>query len=709
MSSALRELADRAGIIPEYVDQTGRETRVASDETRRLLLAAMGLDASSDDAARETLAALDAEERDALIDPVRVVEIDGDDARRVRVRAPASRASSGPWRLEVVLENGERAVTEGPWRGDATIELSLPELPLGYHTLRLSMNAGGSEWSAEQRLIVVPSRCVVPDDLLNGDNAFGVIANLYTVRSTTNWGVGDLSDLATLARWSGSVGADFVGVNPLHALMNRGHEISPYSPVSRLFRNPIYIDPARVPEVHADAALRERIASPEFQTEGEALRESRDVRYAQVMAVKGLVLDAAFRFFDSQSRDGDRARAFQAYCRANEPALTRFALWMALAEEHGGDWRRWPDDLRDARGPAVEAARTRLTQRVEYHRWLQFEVDRQLGDACVAAREAGMRIGLYQDLAIGTSPSGADAWAFPELFVRGVSIGAPPDPYSATGQNWGLPPIFPRALKRNGYAYFIDLIRSGFRHAGALRIDHVMGLFRLFWIPEGKSGADGAYVRSPSYDLLGIVALESVRHRAIVVGEDLGTVPPDVPPALNKWGVLSSKVLYFERGDHGSFRPGAQYPRLSLATANTHDMPTLAGFWQGRDIDVRRSVGLIESDDDADQARADREVDRAQLLRRLSEERVLPEDHVSPTSAELRAAVHGFLCRSPAQLVGLSLDDVAGETDAVNVPGVGPDKFPSWTRKMREPLEIIMTSETAAIAMRCDGRRGVRP
>jgi 4-alpha-glucanotransferase len=382
---------------------------------------------------------------------------------------------------------------------------------------------------------------------------------------------------------------------------------------------------------------------------------------------------------------------------------------MALAEEHGADWSQWPSELRDATSSAVASAATRLATRVDYHRWLQFETDRQLGEACGAARDAGMRIGLYQDLAIGTAPSGADTWVFPELFVRRASIGAPPDPYSATGQQWGLPPLDPRVLRANGYRYFIDLIQSGFRHAGALRIDHAMGLFRLYWIPEGRSGVDGAYVRYPANDLLGIVALESVRNRGIVVGEDLGTVPPDVPPALAKWGVLSSKVLYFERGWHGSFNPASSYPKLSLATANTHDMASIAGFWQGRDIDVRRDVGLITSEDDLQRARSDRETDRMQLLRRLADEQVLPESPVPPTSIELRAAVHGFLCRTPAQLVGLSLDDVAGETDPVNVPGVGPDKFPSWTRKMRDPLEVIMASEESTLALRCDGRHGARP
>lgn len=707
---ALRELADRVGIIPEYRDQTGHERRVTSDRTHRALLEVMGFDVSSDDAIHASLDAVDAEDRAGLIDPVRVVEIGSRTARTIDVRAPGSRTSTGPWRVEIVPERGEARVIEGPWRGDATITLELPELPLGYHTLRVSLSAGGDEWVSEQTLIVVPPRCVVPDELLDGGDAFGIITNLYTLRSASNWGVGDFSDLAELARWAGSAGADFIGVNPLHTLLNRGVQISPYSPVTRLFRNPLYVDPARVPELRSSEEIRARLESPEFRAELEALRETADVRYAPVMAVKGLVLDALYRVFTERVRlaGDERARAYAEYVRANDPSLTRFALWMALSEQHGMNWHEWPAELREADSTAVRKAASALADRIDFHRWLQFETDRQLGDACTAARDVGMRIGLYQDLAIGTSLAGADTWAFPDLFVSRASIGAPPDPYSAAGQQWGLPPIDPRRLRRSGYRYFIEVIRHAFRSTGALRIDHVMGLFRLYWIPEGSSGTDGAYVRYPAHDLLGIIALESVRNGAIVVGEDLGTVPDDVPPALEKWGVLSSKVLYFERGRHGSFAPAANYPRLSLATANTHDMATIAGFWRGRDIAVRREVGLVENDEQLDRVRADREVDRDQLLQRLADEKVLPESDMPPTSVELRAGVHAFLCRTPAQLVGLSLDDIAGETDAVNVPGVGADKFPSWTRKMHDPIEVIMASEETRIAMRCDGRRGVR-
>jgi 4-alpha-glucanotransferase len=705
---ALHELSDEVGILPSYLDQTGQHTRHTSDETRRAFLTAMGFDVSTDEATRDSLDRLRAEQRATTIERTRVVPFGDPRARRLCVNAPSDRAHSGPWSLEIELENGDRIVTEGPWRGGTELDLDLPELPLGYHELRLTMSAGASEWRNEQTLIIVPQSCVTPDEVLAGRSAFGLVANLYTVRSRNNWGIGDFSDLAALAEWGGSVGAEFVGVNPLHALLNRGFDISPYSPLSRLYRNPIYIDVACVPELQRAPEIATRIASPEFVAELESLRESSGVQYEQVTAVKGLVLKALHHVFETRVRGSGepRDREFKNFIRTNDPGLTRFATWMTIAEhQHNTDWHSWPAELRDASSDAVDRFTREHASRVDYHRWLQFEADRQLRTASDRARDAGMRIGLYQDLAIGTSPCGADTWAFPELFVPSVSVGAPPDPYAAQGQNWGLPPLDPRALRRTCYRYYIDLLRSGFRNGGALRIDHVLGLFRLFWIPEGKSGADGAYVRYPTDDLFGILALESVRHNAIVVGEDLGTVPPEVPPTLAKWGVLSSKVLQFERDWHG-FKSLRSYPKLALATADTHDMAPIAGFWEERDIDIREQVGLLDENAARD-ARVERQNDREALVRRLAEEHVITEAREPHSPAALRGAIHGFMCRTPSQLVGLALDDLAGEREPVNVPGVGNDRFPSWTRKMRDTLETIFVSEDTHAALRCDGRRPV--
>ena len=704
---ALRALAAEVGILDSYVDQTGHELRETSDDTRRALLGALSIDASTDDAALESLERIRAEARSLLIEPARVVEIVDPSRRLLAVRAPASRQRSGPWRLDVESEDGALVTSEGPWRGDTMLDISLPDLPAGYHRLRLTMSAGGQEWVNEQTLVVVPSRCASPDDLLGADDAFGVIANLYSVRSERNWGIGDFTDLAHLGEWAASRGADFVGVNPLHALVDRDGDVSPYSPVSRLFRNPIYIDVERVPELDAAPAVRERLASSELQEQLAALRAPPRVSYDAVMAAKGLALDALHRVFVERVRGSGnpRDRAYYAYVESNEPALSAFALWMAIAEQpgHGHDWRGWPADLRSPDTAAARRFAAEHAGRVDFHRWLQFEADRQLGDAAERARQAGMRIGLYQDLAIGTSSGGADTWAFPELFVHGACVGAPPDPLAMSGQNWSFPPLDPRALRRNGYRYVVDLLRGAFRHAGALRVDHVLGLFRLFWIPNDSSGIPGAYVRYPTADLLGVLALESQRHRALVIGEDLGTIPPEVPGTLEKWGVLSSKVLGFER-DWRGFKRAAEYPTLSLATVNTHDMTPFAGFWSGRDLELRRELGLVRDADMAD-VRAARDRERGELLALLAAEGCLPSANAEVHDGGLRAAVHNFLCRTPARLVGLSLDDLAGETEPVNVPGVTADRYPSWTRKMRCTIESLAASDDVAASLGCASRR----
>jgi 4-alpha-glucanotransferase len=290
-------------------------------------------------------------------------------------------------------------------------------------------------------------------------------------------------------------------------------------------------------------------------------------------------------------------------------------------------------------------------------------------------------------------------WAFGHLFLHGVSVGAPPDGYAPQGQNWGLPPIDPRRLVEDRYAFWIALIRASLRHTGALRIDHVLGLFRQFWIPAGMPGHMGAYVRFPTEDLLGILALESVRHHAVIVGEDLGTVPPEVPGVLERWGVLGSRVMYFEREDDGRFRPASSYPRLSLTTADTHDMATITGFWTGRDIELQRLAGLIDSDERASAAFVHREQERRFLVERLVAEGALKSsDAASPSNAELRGAVHRFLCSTPAALVGVYLEDLVGEREPVNLPGVSYDVYRSWTRRLSHTLESLATDPEVALS-----------
>ena len=691
---ALRALANRIGITEEYVDQTGKERRATSDRTRAALLAAMGHDVSDDAAAGEALAALRARDRERILAPVRVTP---DGRGPVTVTVPRGWPSRLEWALELEDERGEITRSEGRIargpRGRALVALD-PAPDPGYYTLRLTVAARGRSSEGEQRLIVVPAKCAAPDHVLGGRRVVGLIANVYTLRSERNWGVGDTGDLGRLTEWGAEIGAAFIGVNPLHALRNRGHDISPYGPVSRLFRNVLYLDVEAIPELGDSTDARAMIARalPSIAE----LRAASHVDYERIGRIKQPVLEALHRTFveHHHGRSTPRGRAYAEYVEAQGEPLEDFATWCALDErERGKRWQEWPSELRHPRGDAVREFRRKERERIGFHQWLQFELDRQLGEVQARARERSLPIGLYQDLAIGAAADGSDTWMHPGLFLEGATIGAPPDPYAVAGQNWGLPAINPHRLADDGYTYWARLVRAALRHGGALRIDHVLGLFRQFWIPAGMRGSDGAYVRFPGDDLLGIAALESVRANALIVGEDLGTVPPEVPPALDRWGVLSSKVMYFEaEPKRGRFKPPRAYPALALTTANTHDMPTIAAFWREVDIDLRARVGAIPTRRAATVARRERAEAREALATTLVDEGLWPAAEEPATDLALREAVHSFLRRTPSWLVGLSLDDLTGEVEPVNLPGVAPDRWPSWTRRMTMSIEEITGS-----------------
>ena len=666
-ASALSRLAAETGILPEYVDQSGTETRVTSDRTRIALLKALGIDASSEEACEAELARRAEHARKAPIESVAVVP---EGVGLLSVRAPDAFRDVA-YELSLTLEGGETRTSAGKLRADGAI--GLPALEAGYHTVKLRL----ANIEAEQLRIVAPARCVHPSEVLGGKRGVGITLQLYSVRSDRNQGIGDFTDLASIAQWAGEHGASFVGVNPLHALRNVPGEISPYSPITRLFKNPIYLDVEAIPELPGSERARSLLRSSQRELAG--LRADDRVQYERVHALKMSILAELHRAFEQLPEASPRRRAYRAFIAEQDPELTSFASFQARAN---------PD------------------LPVDLHRYLQFEIDRQLESVAEKAKAAGLRIGIYQDLAIGSAPGGSDTWAFPDLFVSGAAIGAPPDGYSKDGQNWGLPPLNPMALREGRYRYFIRLVKNALRHAGALRIDHAVGLFRQFWIPEGLSGKEGAYVRFPADDLLGILALESRRHGAIVVGEDLGTVPAEVPPALHARGVLSSRVLYFERDSSGRFARASEYERNSLTTANTHDMPTLEGFFSGRDIDIKRDVGLIASEEDAKKAREERRREKRELFRRLSKEGVLPQAPGEPDTSQVRSAVHAFLERTPASLVGIALDDLLGEEEPVNVPGVAPDKFESWTRKLHQPIERWTSDEDVESALPRSGAQG---
>jgi 4-alpha-glucanotransferase len=691
----LRALAERAGILASFRATDGA-TRVASEATTVALLAAMGVDGSSEAAAGAALEDWRARDAARVLEPVEVTPVDDAAARRVRVRLSPGGPRPTTWRLTLRDETGSETRAEGRVapRG-SRFALSLPVQPgAGYYEIRVTLEDGPEPREAHQRRIVVPRRCAEIPALFGDAPAFGLTANLYTLRSQRNWGVGDLGDLSELLRFAAGSGAAFVGVSPLHFLWNRGQDVSPYAPASRLYRNPIYLDVERIPELVECEAARARLAEPAARARLEAARQAECVDYDGIAALKREILEPLHRTFAAHHRDRPtpRGRAYARYLGKQGDALRDFATFLALTERlpaaQGRDWRQWPHAYRDPRSAEVERFRQEQADCVDFHRYVQFELDRQLEACAHSGAEVGRSVGLLQDLALGSTSEGTDGWMFPEITAPGVRIGAPPDSFNADGQEWGLPALDPHRMRERGYDYWIRLLQASCSHARALRIDHAMALTRLYWIPPGHSPRDGAYVRYPMGDLLGILALESQRHGTAVIGEDLGTVPRGFASQLARAGILSWRVLYFERSGQ-SFRPARAYSRRALATANTHDLPPLAGFAQGRDLELRRRIGAIPSASALAEARAERIATCRALARRLAREGILEERDALPPAPELCSAVNAFLCRTPAPLVGISLDDLAGETEPVNLPGIPAERFPSWRRRMSLAIESL--------------------
>jgi len=686
----LRHVAGLVGIHTRHVDALG-VVHEPDEETLARLIAGLGLPPEPGQAA----AAL-AEEQNAAFG-LGAVAILGAGSNHLRLRLPPDSPVEWTCRLE---DGSERRGDEETHHADAADHsaLVLPELPVGYH--RLALESGGR--AAEVQLIAAPTSCYLPPGLQPGARSWGVTTQLYWLRSGRNWGIGDFTDLAELSRRAAGFGAATIGLNPLHALFAaEPRHISPYSPSSRVYLDYLYIDVTAVPGFADGAAAPAALA---------AAQASELVDYAAVAALKRPVLEALFRRFRSRDLGSDgRARtpfgeAYLAFQRDGGAALAAFATFEALHEqfmqrEGGGfSWHEWPAAMRDPNSPEVRAFAAKRRERVEFFQWLQWEADRQLAAAAEAGRRSGLALGLYRDLAVGVDPHGSEAWADQQLVAPGAAIGAPPDPLSRAGQDWGLAPFSPLALKRRGFAPFIAALRANMRNAGILRIDHVMGLQRLYWIPRGKPATAGAYVDYPLGDLLRLVALESHRQACAVIGEDLGTVPDGFRETMRAANVLSYRIFAFERRDGGRFVPPQDYPPLAAASAATHDLATLKGFWVSRDIAWRRRLGTYPDAAAAAAEAADRDHARRELLEALAAEGLLPRERFSEFlpadgepvfTAELGNAVHAFLARSQARLMLVQVEDIAGECEQANLPGTSTG-HPNWCRRMAQSLEAIL-------------------
>ena len=703
---ARRETIDRlaaaAGIAPDWWD-VGGTNHTVPPETKRALLTAMGLDVSSQPAARDALEHL-AETMQRRLLPATLHGTEG--APVFLPLALSSVLDRAPPQLVITDEAGGRITVETGgsdtprqrmtgWDGRPfdRAGLTLPPLPVGHYRLTTS------DGRHDGRLTIAPRRCWQGEE---ATRAFGLSAQLYTLRSARDQGIGDFSTLARMAGVAGAAGAATLGINPVHALFPFDRSrASPYHPSDRRFIDPVYIDVTDLGDLPsspiADALLA--AAMPEF----EALRASRTVDYARIAALKTAILNARFEAFRTAfygGTDGTR-RSFLAFVEAGGAALESFATFRLIeATRQGERWQDWPDGLDRAASRAARATAEADPQGLAREMFLQWLADRQLGKAAEAARAAGLPLGLYRDLAVGCAPDGAEAWSEGARYAHGVSVGAPPDPFSANGQVWNLPPPNPLTMAEGGYAAFRALLAANMRHAGLLRIDHVMGLTRLFWVPDGAKGSDGAYVAYPRDALLAELKLESRRHRTMVVGEDLGTVPEGFREALAEAGVLSYRVLWFERQGEG-LRPAGHYPEAAVACVATHDLATLAGWWSGADLDEAAALGLIA---DTAAAHAARRREKAAVIASLVAEGVLaaPPAPEEPLTADIAAAFHAFVARSPARLAFVQVDDLTGETEAVNLPGTDRER-PNWRRRLDVPVETLLASDAARAILAAAG------
>lgn len=728
MDNPIRQLAQLHGIADSYFDWRGQPKQV-SIESQSAILAALGVDAANADAAEKAIHEHEARRWTGFVPPV--VVLTADQPMSLPIAVPVElEARSVEW--SVTLENGEprsglaqlatlqeieaSGIDDRSYR---RCELPLPDLPLGYHTASVALDTG---LQGTLRIIVTPEQCFEAPAILAGKRLWGIAVQLYSLRSEDNWGVGDFRDLRNLIRFAAPAGCGIIGLNPLHALMpsNPAH-ISPYSPSNRQFLNVLYVSVEDVPDFFECEAASKRVSDPDFQAILKELRATKNVDYVRVAAAKFEILSLLYANFRTRhlAENTPRAIAFRQFQEIQGEPLRLHAMYDALdghfrlqGPQYWG-WPSWPEEYRDPTSSAVQRFARERAEDVEYFQYLQWLAAEQLGVAQSSARQAGMAVGLYGDVAVGANPAGSETWSNRHLYLQGASVGAPPDALALKGQDWGIPPQDPNELRTQQYEPFIGLVRNMMRYVAALRFDHVMTLYRLWWVPRGLLSKDGTYVHYPLQDLIAILALESQRHHCIVIGEDLGTVPEAMTEAMEHYRAYHYKVLMFEQVADGTFKPPTAYIPSSMAVVTTHDLPTLRGWWEEHDVELRSKLDLYPSEELRLQAHEARVRDRVCLMRALvaaglwhwREGEPLP-----PYSAALSRAVHAFIGLSTANIALIQIEDLIGMIDPVNVPGTDTEHA-NWQRKVTATVsDIFARAETKDILSAMDAaRRGVNP
>lgn len=724
-------LAELHGIIAEYYDISGTRHE-ATAETKALLLRSLGCRVdTAEEIEAEIKGRLEQRWR-RLVDPVIVASVK-EQPLEISIFLPLAEGTEADLAVSwsITDESGSVASCRAPGKDLKVVETRWIEgrrfasmllrdrgiRGIGYYDLFLECSygdpasTGGKDTvSAGCRVIIAPDACYIPQKIEDG-RAWGLTVNLYSIRSWGNWGAGDFTDLRRIVKWGAGMGMSLVGINPLHAIPNTSpFGISPYSPFSRLYKNLLYIDIGAVPEVMESGLIRE-LDEPSFRHETTRLRDSDFIDYDAVAGLKTGFLRKAFDTFLERhlNANTDRGRAFRNFVSREGALLESLATYLALAGSPecrtsalgatrlvpNYDFRTWPERYRTPSSPAVGEFKDAQKNELLFYEYIQWLIEEQMAAVAEDVKRSAMPVGLYHDLAVGSTGGGSDAWNYPEVFALGASLGAPPDDFNQKGQNWGFPPLNPDRLRETGYKLFIQTIRKNMQHFGALRIDHALGLFRLFWIPEGGEPKDGAYIRQPSLDLLRIIALESARNKTMIIAEDLGTMAENVREMLQGFRMFSYRLLYFERSyPDPAFLPPDRYPELATCAVTTHDLPTLPGFWAGKDIGLRQRLGIYRDRAEFELQATERERDKGLLIEALEGRGLVsPEDKASLTAGqmthELCRAVYEYLSRTPCKIVLVNLDDVIGTLEQQNMPGT-VDEYPNWRRKSAVSLEQML-------------------
>ena len=704
----LQQLVEMRGIETQYVDAWGKPATIA-ESSKAKLLNTLGYDTSSDEKIQSQITQDIKSVWLSPLNPVQVVR--NTQEINLAVRLPIELVNDDHT-LTVTCENGDvlthqftpvdQEMTTMAHIDDVEFHeyvVTLPlDLPLGYHDVALS--ADDDEF-ARSRLIVAPEACYTPNEIKEGKKIWGLSVQLYCVRSEKNWGIGDFSDLALLIEKAAGVGADFIGLNPIHALYPANpNACSPYGPSSRRWLNYLYIDVTAI-DGYDDASVQAVVSSDEFKATLEHARNVEHVDYEAVAHVKLAALKAVFDVYDAKylRKSTKQNKAFKAFVEAGGESLDMLVVYDALQSHlkaEGKDswgWPVFPQEYKDYYNPAVAKFKSTNEQDVKFYLFLQWIAAQQLELASNKATDAGMTIGLYRDLAVGVSEGSAEIWGNKDLYCTGASVGAPPDILGPLGQNWGLPPMDPRKLYEQGYQPIIDLFASNMASSGSLRIDHVMALLRLWWVVKGDNAKDGGYVYYPVDDLLGILALESHRNQSLVIGEDLGTVPEEIRSKLADNGVYSYRVFFFEQAEDGGFFSPSHYPVQSMSTLTTHDMPTLIGYWHCLDLELGKEIGLYPTEEILQTLYADRHENKQAILDTLHGHGSIGDNvgrDVNHTgmNRELNNGMQVHMAGGSSALLSLQLEDWLEMDKPVNIPGTF-DEYPNWRRKLTENIESM--------------------